>query len=178
MTDLSTERKRKFRYAVGYMIDQEGEEIVERLVRDGTHSRFGVRSDWVPGTDLNNLTRPEAEELLKEREWIFRNYHKIDDALTLPAKIFDTQILFSPNVAIKKAKRALFQIGHERVKINNRLDALTRDLIELADPDEFLDQYTIELENFVIQNYNGRSALLRRVNNRPFRNVNASITSL
>jgi hypothetical protein len=178
MADLSLDQKRKFRYAVGYMIEQEGEGIVERLVRDGTYSRFGVRKSWVPNTDLQNLTRPEAENLLEQREWTFRNYHKIEDALTPPAKIFDTQILFSPEVAIGKAKDALFEIGYEQVEMNGRLDALTRDLIELADPADFSNQYTTELENFVIQNYDGRSALLRRVNNRPYRNVKTSPTTL
>lgn len=175
---LSIERKRRFRYAVGYMIEQEGTGVVERLVRDGTYSRFGVKQSWVPDTDLKNLTRDEAENLLEEQRWKFRNYHKIDDALTPPAKIFDTQILFSPDVAIETAQTALFEIGYEEVEMNGRLDALTRDLIEIADPNVFHDQYSTELENFVIENYDGRRSLIRRVNNTPYKNVSTSPTTL
>lgn len=176
MADI--EQKRRFRYAVGYMIEQEGSGIVERLVRDGTYSKFGVRNSWIPNKDLEQLTRPQAEELLEEKEWRFRNYHKIEDVLTPPAKIFDTQILFSPEVAIGKVKEALISLEYEQVNRNGRLDALTRDLIEATEPDEFLDQYVLELESFVIENYEGKKALMKRVSNRPYKNVNASSTTL
>lgn len=176
MTEIK--EKRQFRYAAGYMIEQEGSGIVERLVRDGTYSKFGVRQSWVPNTNLENLTRPQAENLLETSQWRFRNYHKIQETFTPSAKIFDTQILFSPEVAIGQAKQALLEIGYDRIEENGRLDALTRDILEIADPNEFLSQYVTELENFVIENYDGRKSLVKRVTNKPYKNVDTSPTTL
>lgn len=170
------QKKRRYRYAVGYVIEQEGEEPVERLVRDGTMSRFGVQQDWVPATDLQDLTRTDAEELLREREWQFYNYDKID-ALTIPTKIFDTHILFSPNIAIEEAKSALEAAGFN-VPETFTLDFHTRNAIEEVDAQTFFPLYIERLETYVEINFDGRSSLLRRVQQRPHRNVDASNTSL
>ena len=127
---------------------------------------------------MSKKMREQMEKLLEEKEWRFRNYHKIENVLTPPAKIFDTQILFSPEIAIGKAEEALISLDYEQVEKNGRLDVLTRDLIEATEPDEFLDQYVLELKDFVIENYEGKKALMKRVTNRPYKNVNASSTTL
>lgn len=173
---LELERTRRFRYAVGYVIEQEGTEPVERLVRDGTRSRFGVRNNWVPGTDLDDLTRFEAERLLRDREWQFHNYDQID-ALTVPTKIFDTHIVFDPDPAITLAQSALRQLGFD-LSENGNLDRSTRRAIEEVDGQSFFPEYIEELEFYVNENFGGRSALIRRVQNLPYRNVDASATTL
>lgn len=173
---LELERKRRFRYAVGYVIEQEGTKPVERLIRDGTRSRFGVRESWAPGTDLEDLTRDEAETLLRSREWQFHGYEKID-ALTVPTKIFDTHIVFDPDPAIRLAQSALRQIGYD-LSENGNLDRSTRRAIEQVDGQTFFPEYTDELEFYVNENFGGRNALIRRVQNLPYRNVDASDTSL
>jgi len=170
------QKKRRYRYAVGYVIEQEGKEPVERLVRDGTMSRFGVRQEWVPATDLEDLTRTEAEELLREREWQFYNYDKID-GLTIPTKIFDTHILFSPDTAIGEAESALEAAGFE-VPETSTLDFHTRNTIEEIDAQDFFPLYIERLETIVETQFGGRSSLLRRVQRQPHRNVDASDTSL
>ncbi len=165
------ERTRRFRYAAGYVIEQEGSGVVERLVRDGTFSKFGVRKDQVLDSTLESLTRTDAEKILRKKEWEFQNYEKIE-ALTVPAKIFDMQILFDAETAISNAQDVL---GVEKTA---RLDRKTRRAIEDMEERDFFPAYIENLRLFVEKNYNSRQALIRRVKNRPYRNVQASSTTL
>ena len=169
-------RDRRFRFAAGYVIEQEGTKPVERLIRDGIRSRFGVRQSWVPGTKLEDLTREDAEEVLKTRQWEFYDYDKIE-SLTIPTKIFDTHILFSPFVAIEKAESAL-QAAGQILSETKTLDYTTRRAIEEAGPQDFFPVYTEMLENYVKSKHEGREVLLKRVRRRPYRNVDASSTSI
>jgi len=170
------ERDRRFRFAAGYVIEQEGTKPVERLVRDGTRSRFGVRQSWVPGTSLEDLTREDAEEILKTRQWKFYGYGEVE-SLTVPTKIFDTHILFSPFVAIEKAESALQALG-QTLSETKTLDYTTRRAIEKARPQDFFSVYTEMLENYVESKHESRKALIRRIKRRPYRNVDASSTSI
>lgn len=169
--NLTALQKQRFRYAAGFVIEQEGTGVVERLVRDGTESRFGVREDWVPGTRLEDLTREDAEDILQEREWQFYGYQKIED-LTIPAKIFDVHITFDFELAIRTAQTSL---GVERTE---ELDFATRKAIEDAVSQDFFGDYISRLEFFVEQNFGGRDALIRRVQKIPYRNVETSATFL
>lgn len=169
-------KDRRFRFAAGYVIEQEGTEPVERLVRDGARSKFGVRQNWVPGTRLEDLAREDAEEILKTRQWQFYGYDKIE-SLTIPTKIFDMHILFSPFVAIEKAESALQAIG-QSFSETKTLDYTTRRAIEKARPQDFFPVYTETLENYIESTYEGREALVKRVRRRPYRNVDASDTSI
>lgn len=165
------ERTRRFRYAAGYVIEQEGTDIVERLVRDGTFSKFGVREDQALDTSLESLTRTDAEKILRKKGWEFQNYEKIE-ALTVPTKIFDTQILFDPETAITRAQQVL------EIEETARLDRKTRRAIEDVEEREFFPDYIERLRLFVEGNYNSRQAIIKRVRNRPYRNVQASSTTL
>ena len=169
-------KDRRFRFAAGYVIEQEGTKPVERLVRDGTRSRFGVRQAWVPGTSLEDLTREDAEEILKTQQWEFYGYDEVE-SLTIPTKIFDTHVLFSPFVAIEKAESALQAIG-ETLSETKTFDYTTRRVIEKARPQDFFPVYTEMLENYIESKHEGRKALIRRVKRRPHRNVDASSTSI
>ena len=170
-------KDRRFRFAVGYVIEQEGTKPVERLVRDGTRSRFGVRQSWVPGTKLEDLTREDAEEILKTRQWQFYDYDKVEKSLTIPTKIFDTHIVFSPFVAIEKAESALQAVG-QNLSETKTLDYTTRRAIEEVGLQDFFPVYADMLEDYVESKYEGREALLKRVRRRPYRNVDASSTSI
>lgn len=178
MTRIRTqiEKDRRFRYAVGFMIEQEGTGVVERLVEDGTKTRFGVKESWVPGRDLSDLTRDDAEDLLKEREWQFYGYDEVD-ALTVSTKIFDTHITFSPQTAISEAQSALRELGFDAAQ-GGALDRPTRQALEEAAPQDFFDVYIGGLENLVESSYGGKEALLRRVRQVPYRNVDASDTKI
>lgn len=163
VSDLSQEQQfrelRRYKYAVGYVIEQEGSGVVERLVGDGTFSKFGVREDRHPTVDLEPLNRTDAEDLLREREWKFYGYPFLRSA-TVAAKIFDTQILFSPEEAIKAAQEVA------GVGTNARLNRSTREALENASPPRFLDEY-IEL----LLDDGQKQSVRRRIQRRPFRNV-------
>lgn len=167
--ELTVLQKQRFRYAAGFMIEQEGPDVVERLVRDGTKTRFGVRQKWVPAKRLEDLTREDAEDLLQDREWTFYNYHKIED-LTIPAKIFDVHITFEFNSAARFAQEVL---GIEKTE---KLDFATRRAIEEVQSQDFFAEYIPRLETFVNENFDGRKALMRRVQKVPYRNVDSSAT--
>ena len=158
----------RFRYAAGYMIQNEGSELVERLVRDGTMSKFGVRESRFPFVDLESINRREAESLLRNREWRFYNYPNLESG-TVAAKIFDTHILFSANDAFEIAQDALNDVNKD-VERTGRLDFGTINALEDV-PSEFLDQYVTNLENFVDTNFEDNEAILRRVQLLPARNV-------
>jgi lysozyme family protein len=169
MVQLDFPKKRRFRYAAGYVIENEGTEVVERLIRDGIKSRFGVREEWAPSESLENLTRDEAEEILQDREWTFYGYQKIED-LTIPAKIFDTHIVFDFETAITFVQEAL------DVEETQLLDFETRKKIEEVQSQDFFSDYVSKLEEYVKLEYDNRNSLLRRVQKLPYRNVNASPT--
>lgn len=170
------QKDRRFRYAVGFVIEQEGTGVVERLVGDGTKTRFGVKESWIPGRSLSDLGRSDAEDLLKEREWQFYGYDEVD-ALTVPTKVFDVHITFSPQTAISEAQSALRVLGFE-VPDGGRLDRSTRRALEDVVPQDFFDVYIERLENLVESDYGGKKALLRRVRQVPYRNVDASDTKI
>lgn len=170
------EKTRRYRFAVGYMIEQEGNGIVERLVRDGTFTRFGITEDMIPGSTLESLNRTDAEELLRNKEWKFWNYQKIK-ALTTPAKIFDSHILFDPETAISLAQASLEELGFD-IKQTSRLDVRTRNLIEEVNDNDFFPVYVQRLELYVLEEYGERKALMRRVRNLPYKNINTSPTTI
>lgn len=159
----------RFRYAAGFVIQNQGTEIVERLIRDGTKTRFGIRESRFPFVDLEGLNRREAENFLREREWKFHNYPELEVG-TVAAKIFDTHVLFSASDAFEVAQKSLNDMG-EDVRVTGDLDADTVNALEDM-PSEFLDAYVPNLENFVDVNHDGRSVLLKRVRLLPSRNVN------
>ena len=175
--ELQKKRKRRFRFAAGYVIDQEGTKVVERLIKNGSFSRFGIREEWVPSMNLENLNRSDAEDILEQRVWRFYNYHLIDEALVVPTKIFDTHVLFSAEVAIGNAKQALQDLEF-KVEENGRLDPETRSSIERVDSNNFLNEYEFQLERYINSNYGTRKALVQRVKNVPDLNVNSSPTTL
>lgn len=158
----------KFRYAAGFVIQNEGTGIVERLIGDGTKSRFGVRKSRFPFVDLESLNRREAERLLRQREWKFYNYPGLKDG-TVAAKLFDTHILFSAEEAFEIAQQTLNGLGSD-LEITAILDSVTISALGDSSSD-FLDAYASNLENFVNVNYDGRSVLLNRVRLLPARNI-------
>jgi len=158
----------RFRYSAGFMIQNEGPRLVERLVRDGTKTRFGVRESRFPFVDLESLNRREAEGILREREWTFHNYPGLEVG-TVAAKIFDTHILFSASDAFGVAQDSLNRIGRD-VRSTGDLDFDTIAALEES-PSEFLDAYVSDLEDFVNINHDGKEALLKRVRILPPRNV-------
>ena len=166
--------KRRYRYAVGYVIEQEGDEAVERLIRNGEKTKFGVRESWAPGRNIEELTRDDAEEILKSGQWDFYGYNRIE-ALTIPTKIFDAHILFSFGLAKSEAKSALetldFQTGDQ-----SDFDRRTIRSLEKVRSQDFFDVYTRLLREQVNQSYEGREALIRRVDRIPYRNVEARTT--
>lgn len=166
ISDLSQEQQlrelRRYKYAVGYVIEQEGGGIVERLVGDGTLSKFGVREDRHPTVDLEPLNRTDAEDLLREREWKFYDYPFLRKA-TVAAKIFDTHILFSPEDAVKAAQEA---VG---VETSGLLDRSTREALENTSSPRFLDEYI----DLLLEEGQKRS-VRKRIQRRPFRNVDTT----
>jgi lysozyme family protein len=120
----------------------------------------------VPGRDLEDLTRPESEEILKEREWRFYGYQRLT-RITIPAKIFDTHITFDFRPAIRFAQRAL------GVEETEDLDQKTIAEIENANSQDFFESYTSVLEDYVESDFGGDGALLRRVRAVPPRNVDS-----
>lgn len=173
------EQTRRFRYAVGYVIQQEGSGVVERLVRDGTMAKFGVREDQFLSSSLEELNRTDAEKILRKKEWRFQNYDKIEiGAVTVPAKIFDTQILFSAERAISLAQKALQDLQFESVEESGRLDPITRDRIAKATPKNFFENYITRLELFVQDEYGQNQPILRRIRNLPYKNVETSTTTI
>lgn len=162
-------RKRRLRYANGYVIQQEGTEVVERLIRNGEKTRYGVKESLVPNKNLSNLSRDDAEDILENQIWNFYGYNKID-ALTIPAKIYDTNILFNFEVAIKRA-RSVFDLSSDP-----QIDFRFRKKVKGVRSQDFFDPYIILLEQYVEDNYGGRKSLIKRVNQIPPRNVNAETT--
>jgi len=158
----------RFRYSAGYVIQNEGPGVVERLVGDGTKARFGVRKSKFPFVDLEDLNRRQAENILREREWKFHNYPRLEVG-TVAAKLFDTHILFSASDAFGIAQETLDDIGNV-VTFTGDLDSETVNALEETSSD-FLDAYISNLEDFVNLNYGGRKVLLRRVRLLPARNV-------
>lgn len=163
------EKKRRFRYAAGYVVQQEGTEPVERLIRNGETTRFGVRQSLAPNQNLNDLGRDDAEDILKKRVWDFYGYDEIE-ALTVPAKIFDSHILFNFTVASENAREAL------GLDPEGGLDRTARKEIEAARSQDFFSSYTTLLEQHAREAHGGREAIIRRANRIPPRNVNAQTT--
>lgn len=176
MIDKKRKRTRRYRYAVGYMIEQEGSGIVERLVRDGTFTRFGITENMIPGSTLQSLNRTDAEKILRKQEWKFWNYDKID-ALTIPAKIFDSHILFDPKTAILLAQQSLNDSGFD-LDETERLDKSTRKAIQSVDENNFFPTYIERLEIYGQDEYGTRKSLMRRIRNLPYKNVDTSTTTI
>lgn len=168
MIELSREQLRRYKYAAGYLIEQEGSSTVTELTGN-EKMKYGVRESEAPGRKVESLSRQDAEKVLRKKKWTFYGYQKIE-ALTVPAKIFDSHVAFSKNFAFETAQTTLAQEQFE-VEENGKLGRLTRKAIEEIRPQNFFGRYTSILVEELKERYGNRKALIRRANQLPYRNV-------
>jgi lysozyme family protein len=142
----------KFQFAVGYVLQNEGSEYTYIPEGDDPPTKWGItigdlaehRQIAVLPTDVQYLTRQEAEQIYYEKYWIFGGV----TSWKVAAKLFDHSVNLGIKPATIIAQRAANQFRYIHLKVDGIWGYHTEVAVNSLDANHFLDEYIQYLHQY------------------------------